>query len=665
MAELLDSDLMLVNRSDTSYKVTGSEIKESQSTVFQPQILTPTDALEDAAADELIFVGSPPTGSNIKTWGNATWEVDTTADFGSAMTATKAITAGVTQTLSPEERGSITLEEETQYYVRLKYTSTDPNKVSDYSNVVTFETGSTDVIDDIINKSVPGDLYTMTDTKNLARMTLGDDDELAVTYGGNASKCIVQSVTGKIYTGLAGAINLKHEAQWDDVDFSREMSFSSYVSLLDRTAPNELRFYDVASTTPVSVFTYPENIVYWRGTPPSLIAILESGDIYLSRLSLNPPYGDPFKITGFSQTYQSIQVTGGSDTQWWGVREDGVLYTGEFNKSSSTGTLDGDLAVVSEYLAPEFNGMLFKKVRMYGNNQNLSSAALTTTGDIKILRDNNMLAKSLEDFRTTAVDEDIIEMNCTNAGVFVLTRSGRYFAAGKNISNFVKGPWIGTPSVNSWAELQTPLPTLDRITEYQVTSMGLIFPPVTNYSEITDSGVNNQAVIDQYGIDPETNPAAAQAIGIYPVTPADDDYAVSHYRKEDNGTYTAVPHCITMQEMEIVRVIRNFQDTLASFRARFGLPATQEIPQAIDGYYPLYTSEAESDLASDNGESHEHEINGVTYYMPDTGVHPLSRHLRRLSRCQLTTVRRLINKQGPINLARSFLLVSLHFAHVS
>ena len=42
-------------------------------------------------------------------------------------------------------------------------------------------------------------------------------------------------------------------------------------------------------------------------------------------------------------------------------------------------------------------------------------------------------------------------------------------------------------------------------------------------------------------------------------------------------------------------------------------------PLAIDGYFPLYETEAVSDAAG-NGSSHTHTIAGVTYYMPDGGV---------------------------------------------
>ena len=45
-------------------------------------------------------------------------------------------------------------------------------------------------------------------------------------------------------------------------------------------------------------------------------------------------------------------------------------------------------------------------------------------------------------------------------------------------------------------------------------------------------------------------------------------------------------------------------------------PSTLSAPTAIDGYYPLYTSEADANAAGD-GSSHTHEFSGITYYMPN------------------------------------------------
>ena len=140
------------------------------------------------------------------------------------------------------------------------------------------------------------------------------------------------------------------------------------------------------------------------------------------------------------------------------------------------------------------------------------------------------------------------------------------------------------------------------------------------YSELDKSPISEFNVKRLYGIDPVNDLVTAKRIGIYTLNQVPAGYAVSYYRKNEDDTYTAVPHCVTIQEQQMVAITRKLETTLGSFRTLFGLPATQEVPQAINGYYPLYTSEAESDYASDNGESHEHVIDGVTYYMPDSGV---------------------------------------------
>ena len=41
---------------------------------------------------------------------------------------------------------------------------------------------------------------------------------------------------------------------------------------------------------------------------------------------------------------------------------------------------------------------------------------------------------------------------------------------------------------------------------------------------------------------------------------------------------------------------------------------------AVDGYYPLYSTESASNAVSSDGTSHTHVLGGVTYYMPNAGV---------------------------------------------
>ena len=94
-------------------------------------------------ADVLQFVSTTPAGAYITTYGQATWEVDTDANFDSPMTATKTITPGSNQELLPSERGAITLADDTEYHVRVKYDSADPAGVeSQYSDVNQFKTAA-------------------------------------------------------------------------------------------------------------------------------------------------------------------------------------------------------------------------------------------------------------------------------------------------------------------------------------------------------------------------------------------------------------------------------------------------------------------------------------------------------------------------------------------
>ena len=50
----------------------------------------------------------------------------------------------------------------------------------------------------------------------------------------------------------------------------------------------------------------------------------------------------------------------------------------------------------------------------------------------------------------------------------------------------------------------------------------------------------------------------------------------------------------------------------------FEQPHANQGPIAVNGYYPLYTTEAAADAIG--GTSHAHTFDGVTYYMPDSGV---------------------------------------------
>ena len=101
-----------------------------------------TNAAPDA--DSLIFTATPyedtPSGSSSP--GTATWDVATSADFSTGlMTDSKAVVRDASNSLEPAERTNITLEDDTEYYTRVTYTSND-GSLSAVSRTHRFKTGT-------------------------------------------------------------------------------------------------------------------------------------------------------------------------------------------------------------------------------------------------------------------------------------------------------------------------------------------------------------------------------------------------------------------------------------------------------------------------------------------------------------------------------------------
>ena len=140
------------------------------------------------------------------------------------------------------------------------------------------------------------------------------------------------------------------------------------------------------------------------------------------------------------------------------------------------------------------------------------------------------------------------------------------------------------------------------------------------YSETKQSPITEKRIQSEYGFDPVADPQSALACKLYPVVLFDnDDYQISHYRKEGD-TYVQVPHCVTQEEFALVQVTRKLNLSLENFRTSRGLPTTPEVPVAVDGYYPLYTSEAEANLESSDNTSTTYTFNLTDYFMPNAGV---------------------------------------------
>ena len=89
--------------------------------------------------------------------------------------------------------------------------------------------------------------------------------------------------------------------------------------------------------------------------------------------------------------------------------------------------------------------------------------------------------------------------------------------------------------------------------------------------------------------------------------------------------FAAYPGKVTTRRTSVSTLIAQLAATLSEADAAllydavdFEQPHADQGPFAIQGYYPLYTTQEASDAIG--GSSHAHTFDGVTYYMPDNGV---------------------------------------------
>ena len=131
------------------------------------------------------------------------------------------------------------------------------------------------------------------------------------------------------------------------------------------------------------------------------------------------------------------------------------------------------------------------------------------------------------------------------------------------------------------------------------------------YDESNQRAIYDQEIVARFGIDPETTDLKPYGIAELTEQP---DYPVAGYTP-DGDKYRPIED-FSVQANKLTQV----EAAVAALRIEIGLPAEPEVPQAIEGYYPLYVSETESNLVSTDGTSHTHTFDEVTYYMPNTGV---------------------------------------------
>ena len=81
--------------------------------------------------------------------------------------------------------------------------------------------------------------------------------------------------------------------------------------------------------------------------------------------------------------------------------------------------------------------------------------------------------------------------------------------------------------------------------------------------------------------------------------------------------FAAYPNKVVQRRSAISSLVTQVASTLSDEDAALLYEITDvNAPIAVNGYYPLYTNEADANSAG-NGSSHSHTFNGTTYYMPN------------------------------------------------
>jgi hypothetical protein len=133
--------------------------------------------------------------------------------------------------------------------------------------------------------------------------------------------------------------------------------------------------------------------------------------------------------------------------------------------------------------------------------------------------------------------------------------------------------------------------------------------------------ITDNDVIARYGVDPYTT--NLESLGIKELTHEpvgitaafiEDGDKMKPLRDQCNevssleSKLTTAQAKVTDLETRVLARIRNIEIATGSLNA--------EVAYAVNGYYPLYSTEAVANAAG-NGSSHSHTFDGVTYYMPE------------------------------------------------
>ena len=170
MAQLNDTDLMLVNRGGVSYKATGAEVKNGLNPpiILPPTVIAPASGAEDLTTTPECVCTAPAVSND--NWVSTDWQVASDSGFVTVVASVTGHSDPTNWTVVPE------LEENTEYWIRAQHNGVK-GTVSGYGPANQFKTEGGIPI---TNK--PGKLYGVEQARNTLIKATTDAPALLVNF---------------------------------------------------------------------------------------------------------------------------------------------------------------------------------------------------------------------------------------------------------------------------------------------------------------------------------------------------------------------------------------------------------------------------------------------------------------------------------------------------
>ena len=537
--------------------------------------------------DDIVFTSSKPetTSGTVTTWGAADWEL-TNKDTNDTQTASVTLKGNVDAEDGPT---TFTLEDDTNYSVRVQYSSADPAAgPSDWSDVNNFKTCNP-VVDGWFGVEAP-------EASGWQSVTYGNNKFVAVASGG--AKQIMwaedptQASSWKAVTAPGSG--------WYSVTYGD----GKFVAVA-YTGTNRIMWADENDLDTWTAVAAPEanswySVTYGDG---KFVAIAFDGT---SRImwAEDPTKASDWKTVTAPEQNQWRSVTYGNN-KFVAVAADGT------SRIMWAENPAGPWAAVA---APEASS--WRSV-IYENNK---FVAVASGGAKQIMYAED--PTQTNNWKALAAPEQ-------NQWYSVTYGDGKFVAVadyGNNRIMYATDPtktWttVAAPEQNQWRSVTYGDGKFVSVADlgtnrvmYSFTGTG---DSVFNlfYDENNAEAVSDVQLERRYGVD--ANDTDLRDQGIYSLTEQPDSTVDAYVKCCDE--YKPIQSYYT----ELQTVNAELETARQSFAARVAAleaASTPTEPFAIDGYYPLYSTEAAANAASSAGTSHSHTLNGTEYYMPNGGT---------------------------------------------